>query len=110
MRLENRRWLVIPTSIIDTINFDEVHGSGVDSLRKSIDNSSTFVKYEVKVYESDFTETFTDIETGEEKTNTISAGTYGRPSIYSDSYTEYTHAQILTLLATEAWSINIQPE
>lgn len=105
---ENRRWLVIPTSIIDTINFNEVHESSVDSLRKSVDESETFVKYEVNVVEETYTETFEDIETGEEVTNTIEAGTYGRPSIYNEDYTEYTHSEILELLSTEQWTEQIE--
>jgi hypothetical protein len=102
-RFQNRRWLVIPTSIIDTINFNQVHESSVDSLRKSIDESETFVKYEVRVVSETYTETHVDPETGEEITNTTEAGVYGRPSIYSEDYTEYNHADILALLATEEW-------
>jgi hypothetical protein len=49
MKFENRRWLVIPTSVIDDIDFNEVHESNVDSLRKSLDDTLTFVKYEVNI-------------------------------------------------------------
>ena len=108
MRFENRRWLVIPTSIIDTINFNEVHESNADSLRKSIDESETFVKYEVNIVDETYTETYENLETGEEVTNTIEAGTYGRPSIYNEDYTEYNHADILDLLATEEWTNPIE--
>ena len=108
MRFENRRWLVIPTSIIGDIDFNQVHESNADSLRKSVDETLTFVKYEVNVVEETYTETFQDIETGEEVTNTIEAGTYGRPSLYSEEYTEYTHSEILELLSTEQWTIQIE--
>ena len=108
MRFENRRWLVIPTSIIDDIDFNEVHESSVDSLRKSIDESKTFVKYEVNIVDETYTEITTNAETNEEVTYTINAGTYGRPSIYSEDYTEYTHADILALLATEEWTTSIE--
>ena len=108
MRFQNRRWLVIPTSIIGDIDFNQVHESNADSLRKSVDETLTFVKYEVNVVEETYTETFEDIETGEEVTNTIEAGTYGRPSIYSEEYTEYTHSEILELLSTEQWTIQIE--
>tara|TARA_R110001606_G_scaffold360091_1_gene512712 strand:+ start:237 stop:569 length:333 start_codon:yes stop_codon:yes gene_type:complete len=107
-RFQNRRWLVIPTSIIDTINFNEVHESNVDSLRKSVDESETFVKYEVNIVDETYTDTYVDIETGEEKTNTTEAGVYGRPSIYSEDYVEYNHADILALLATEEWTNPIE--
>jgi len=110
MKFKNRRWLVIPTSIIDTINFDQVHESSVDSLRKSIDESETFVKYDISVIEETITQTHKDPETNEDVPYTVEAGTYGRPSIYSDEYTEYNHSDILTLLATEKWSNNEMKE
>ena len=47
MRFEKRRWLVIPVSKIDDINFSEVHEPNAESLRKSIDGTQTFVKYEI---------------------------------------------------------------
>jgi len=108
MRFENRRWLVIPTSIVGDIDFNQVHESNIESLRKSVDETLTFVKYEVNVVEETYTETHTDIETGEEVTNTVEAGTYGRPSIYSEDYTEYTHSEILELLLTEQWTEQIE--
>ena len=108
MRFENRRWLVIPVSIIDDIDFNQVHEPSVDSLRKSVDETLTFVKYEVSVVDETYTETFEDIETGEEESNTDEAGTYGSPSIYSDDYTEYTHSEILELLSTEEWTEQIE--
>ena len=108
MRFENRRWLVIPTSVISDIDFNQVHELNADSLRKSVDETLTFVKYEVNVVEETYTETFEDVETGEEVTNTIEAGTYGRPSIYSEDYTEYTHSEILEVLSTEQWTEQIE--
>jgi hypothetical protein len=108
MRFQNRRWLVIPTSIIGDIDFNQVHESNADSLRKSVDETLTFVKYEVNVVEETYTETFQDIETEEEVVNTVEAGTYGRPSVYSEDYTEYTHSEILELLSTEQWTVEIE--
>ena len=103
-RFQNRRWLVIPTSVISDIDFNQVHESNADSLRLSVDGNSTFVKYEVQVVEENSTETFINAETGEEESLTVEAGTYGRPSIYSEDYTEYNHTDILALLGTEAWT------
>jgi hypothetical protein len=108
MRFENRRWLVIPTSVIDDIDFNEVHESNVDSLRKSLDDTLTFVKYEVNIVEETYTQTFENIETGEEVTNTVEAGIYGRPSVYSEEYIEYNHEDILELLSTEEWIQQIE--
>ena len=108
MRFQNRRWLVLPTSIVDDIDFNQVHESNIESLRKSVDETLTFVKYEVNVVEETYTETHVDPETGEDVINTIEAGTYGRPSIYNEDYTEYTHSEILELLSTEQWTDQIE--
>lgn len=107
-RFPNRRWLVIPSTEVENVDFNQVLESSADSLRYSVDESQTFVKYEVTVVEETYTETHTDPETNEEVTTTVQAGVYGRPSIYSDSYTEYNHADILELLATEAWTSPIE--
>lgn len=101
---ENRRYLIIPTSITSSIDFTQVFETSIDTLRLSVDETETFVKYNVTVEPVDRTETYTDPETREEETVEIKAGTYGRPSIYSEQYTEYTHSGILTVLQTEEWS------
>ena len=106
MEFENRRWLVIPTDKMDDINFDQVLEPNKESLRKSLDNSLTFIKYDVSIIEKDIVETYTDLETLEEVTTTTKAGVYGRPDIYSEEYTEYNHEDILALLNTEAWTKN----
>ena len=61
-RFKNRRWLVIPTSVIDDINFEQVLEPNKESLRKSIDDSLTFIKYEVNVVEETYTEEWTKEE------------------------------------------------
>ncbi len=107
-RFENRRWLVIPIEKIDDIDFNQVHESNAESLRRSVDGTKTFVKYEVNIVEEIYTETYLNPETGENETSTIEAGVYGRPSVYSNEYTEYNHADILDLLATEEWTNSIE--
>ena len=103
-RFPNRRWLIIPADQVENVDFNQVLESSADSLRYSVDNSQTFIKYEVQVVEEDYTQTFLDPETGEESTSTVLAGVYGRPSIYNALYPEYNHQEILALLATEAWT------
>jgi len=105
-RFENRRWLVIPVSKIDDVNFDQVLEPNKESLRKSLDGSLTFVKYDVTIIQEDIVETYTDLQTLEEVTTTTKAGTYGRPDVYSTDYTEYNHEDILALLSTEEWTDN----
>ena len=109
-RFPNRRWLVIPVSQVENINFTQVLESSADSLRYSVDGSQTFVKYEVTVVEETYSETHTDLETNEEVVSTVEAGVYGRPAIYNGTYTEYNHQEILELLATEAWTAPMNDE
>ena len=109
-RFPNRRWLIISANDVENINFNQVLESGLDTLRYSVDGTKTFVKYEVTVVEQDEVHTFTDPETGEEQTTTVLAGVYGRPSIYQESMTEYTHSEILELLATEEWTAKEEKE
>ena len=109
-RFPNRRWLVIPATEVENVDFNQVLESSADTLRYSVDGTETFVKYEVTVVEETYTQTFTDPETQEEISTTVEAGTYGRPSIYSEAYTEYNHEEILALLATEAWTAPMQEE
>ena len=105
---ENRRWLVIPVDKIDDIDFNQVLQPNKESLRISVDGTKTFIKYEVNIIEETYTETYQNPETEEELTNTFEAGTYGRPSIFSEEYVEYTHSEILELLSTEQWTEQIE--
>lgn len=101
---ENRRWLIIPSTLVDSINFNEVLEFNQESLRYSLDGTQTFIKYDIRIIEEDIVKPFINPETMVEETFTTLAGTYGRPSIWSESYPELTHTEVLSLLATAAWS------
>ena len=107
-RFKNRRWLVLPIEKIDDINFSQVLQSNKESLRKSIDGQKTFIKYEVIDVKEEIVETYLHPETKEEMTNTTKVGVYGRPDVYSTEYTEYNHEDILALLATDEWTVEIK--
>jgi len=77
---EDRRYLVIPTSITGSIDFNQVYETSVETLRISTDGQWTFVKYDVG----------------------------NRPSIYSSEYTEYTHDEMLNLLTGSLWTSPMQ--
>jgi hypothetical protein len=106
---ENRKWLVIPTSITSSINFNEVLESSLQSLRLSLDGSETFVKYDITEITSSYTTEYVNALTGQIASSSIEAGIYGRPSIYSSSYSEYDHQGILNLLTGSNWSSPINP-
>jgi hypothetical protein len=100
----NRRWLIIPTTAVESIDFNQVLESSPESLRLSVDGTKTFVKYEINEVLEDQTYTGINPETGEEITHTTLAGVYGRPSIYQQGDVEYTHEEILHILSTEEWT------
>jgi hypothetical protein len=100
----NRRWLIIPTTATESIDFNQVLESSPESLRLSVDGTKTFVKYEINEVLEDQTYTGINPETQEEVTNTVLAGIYGRPSIYQEGDTEYNHEEILHILSTEEWT------
>ena len=52
-------------------------------------------------------ETVTEAETEEETTYTTEAGVYGRPTIYSSSYDEYNHTEILNILSGSDWTSDL---
>ena len=100
----NRRWLIIPTTLTGSIDFNQVLESSPESLRLSVDGTKTFVKYEINEVLEDQTYTSINPETGEEITSTTLAGVYGRPSIYQEGDIEYNHEEILHILSTEEWT------
>lgn len=101
---ENRRWLVIPSSITGSINFSQTIEKSEDSLRFSLDRSKTFVKYDITEVTASYTEYYINAETGETGSYLVEAGIYGRPSLYSSEYPEYRYDEILNLLQTEEWT------
>ena len=100
----NRRWLVIPTTITGSIDFNQVIEYSPESLRFSVDGTQTFVKYEINEITASYTQSYINAETYQTSSYIVEAGVYGRPSIYTSSYSEYNHADILTLLSTETWT------
>ena len=101
----NRRWVIIPATEVDNINFSQVMESSPQSLRYSVDGSKTFIKYDIYEIVEDQVVTTTNLETGEEVTTVTPAGIYGRPSFLDyNTVTEYTHSEILAILATEEWT------
>lgn len=101
-----RRWLIIPTSVTGSINFEQVKETSLDSLRLSLDGTKTFVKYDVQVFNEDVVTTYIDAETGDEKTHTITAGVYGRPPIYDQGIKECSYEEILEILSSPEWTQN----
>lgn len=77
---ENRNFLIFNVSEIDKINFNEVLETSADTLRKSIDGTKTFVKWDDHVATPDFVSQLTTAEG------------------------PYTYTEILEILSGEEWT------
>jgi hypothetical protein len=87
MNLENRQYIIFNVSEINKINFNEVLETSPETLRKSIDETKTFVKWDGDAPE--FVSTLTTSEG------------------------PYTYEEILEILSTEEWTktiLNIEEE
>ena len=104
MAYENRRYLILTAEQVATVNFNQVMQESLDVCRYSVDGTKTFVKYNITVVEEDLEKTYFDVEENKDVAYTQPAGTYGRPSVYTDSMTEYTHSEMITILNTEEWA------
>lgn len=78
MAFDNRKYVIIPTTEINNINFNEVLETSAETCRYSVDGTKTFVKYD-----------------GEQPSSV--AAIQGKSQ-------EYSHEEILIILATEEWT------
>ena len=78
-RWDNRHWVIIPVTELDNVDFSQVCETSIDTVRKSIDETQTFVKWD-----------------GPEMPATVTA--------LQNKSEVYTHAEILAILSTEEWT------
>jgi phosphatidylethanolamine-binding protein (PEBP) family uncharacterized protein len=78
MHFENRHYIIFDISEVTTIDFSEVMETSADTLRKSVDESKSFVKYE-----------------GVQPPSVAALATRSQ---------EYSHEEILALLDGEEWT------
>lgn len=76
--MENRKYLIIQTSDLDTVDFDKVLITSKETLRKSVDETKTFIKWDNDT--PDFINSLQNTEG------------------------PYTHEEILQILQSEQWS------
>ena len=70
----SRSYVIINTSELSSVDFNQVLETSADTLRYSIDGSKNFVKYE------------------------------GDQPSFLNGKQEYTHSEILAILATDEWT------
>jgi hypothetical protein len=69
-----RKYVIIDSSEVSSVDFSQVLESSADTLRYSIDGAKTFVKFE------------------------------GDTPSFLDGKTQYTHSEILSILASAEWT------
>ena len=74
MAYENRIYVIINASEVGTVDFSQVNETSADTLRYSLDNSKTFVKFE------------------------------GSTPSFLSGKTQYNHSQICTILDGTDWT------
>lgn len=82
MNYEHRQYLIFPTAQLHKVDFTQVLETSQDTVRKSVDETKTFVKWE------------------------------GQPPAFISELTDregpYTHAEMLAILSTEQWTLPIE--
>ena len=76
----SRKYVIINADEVDSVDFDQVDETSPDTVRFSTDGSLTFVKFD---------------------TDTTPSFLVGK--------TQYTHSEILAILATDAWTPSEPP-
>ena len=70
----SKSYVIIDSDEVSSVDFSQVFETSADTLRFSLDDSQTFVKFEGSVPD------------------------------FLDGKTQYTHSEILTVLATDEWT------
>ena len=76
----SRKYVIINADEVDSVNFSQVDETSADTVRFSVDGSKTFVKFD---------------------TDTTPSFLVGK--------TQYTHSEILAILATDEWTPDEPP-
>ena len=85
MDYNNRHFMIFSTTELNQIDFTQVCETSIDTVRKSVDESKTFVKWDGEI-----------IPTSVENLTTKEG--------------PYTYEEILEILSTEEWTSNIPME
>tara|TARA_R110002020_G_scaffold9962_22_gene38699 strand:+ start:201 stop:443 length:243 start_codon:yes stop_codon:yes gene_type:complete len=79
MAYENRKYVIINASEVGTVDFSQVNETSASTLRYSLDNSKTLVKFD------------------------------GDTPSFLSGKTQYSHSEILAVLAGEDWTDDEDP-
>ena len=77
----SRKYVIINADEVDSVNFSQVDETSADTVRYNVAGTKTFVKFDTDTTPS-----------------------------FLDGKTQYTHSEIITILATDAWTPSEPPE
>lgn len=106
MNYDNRNYVIFNVSEIDKIDFNQVLETSAETLRKSVDGTRTFVKWDTRFTQVNHGSPAEDPSAASGSTQTVAAPP-GYPSFYDDLTTKegpYTHEEMLELLNTPEWT------
>ena len=90
MAYENRKYVIFNVSELGSVDFSEVLETSADSVRKSLDETKTFVKYESIAYTDESGSLVDPMPASVEALTTKTQA--------------YSHSEILTILAGSEWT------
>jgi hypothetical protein len=98
MDYTNRRYVIFNVSELDKINFAEVLETSTETVRKSVDQTKTFVKWEFKneYVNAETNESIIEEYTPQSIKNLITKSQY------------YTHEEILNILSGQEWTAPLE--
>jgi hypothetical protein len=100
----NRNFLIFPVTELPKVDFSQVCETSEETVRKSVDGTKTFVKWDQAPFDPTPYE-IVNPETG--KTETIIPEPPQPPAFVAEivgAEGPYTYKEILVILATEEWS------
>ena len=101
---DNRNYLIIPITEVSKVDFSHVCETSTETLRKSVDETKTFVKWDQAPYNP---EPYEIINAETNQVETIYPQPPQPPAFIVTivgAEGPYTHAEILELLSTPEWS------
>ena len=87
---DNKHWVIFDCTELSTINFSQIDENSELTVRKSLDESQTFVKYDYYTYTDNSGSLYTTMPSSVEALTTKSQ--------------PYSYDEIIPILATPVWS------
>jgi hypothetical protein len=110
--MENRQYMIFSLTEVDTIDFNEVLQTSAETLRKSTDNTKSFVKWETKIIIANPIPTQLTLDENGQPIEVPMTVVETTPELYIPDSVKalttkegpYSHSEILLILAGSDWT------